>query len=131
MVGDPVEFAWLTGGGHSIIGIRHLPGSAPRVGGERSVADVQDVIVVGAGPAGNNAALGLAGMGYGVTVIDWRHDVGDKLCTGIVGQECIRRFPVDPSFIYRETASAQVAPPCGGSVRFEAARREAWLTCKM
>ena len=89
------------------------------------MADVQDVIVVGAGPAGNNAALGLARMGYGVTVIDWRHDVGDKLCTGIVGQECIRRFPVDPSFIYRETASAQVAPPCGGSVRFEAATLQA------
>ena len=89
------------------------------------MADVQDVIVVGAGPAGNNAALGLARMGYGVTVIDWRHDVGDKLCTGIVGQECIRRFPVDPSFVHRETASAQVAPPCGGSVRFEAATPQA------
>ena len=85
------------------------------------------VIVVGAGPAGNNAALGLARMGYGVTVIDWKHDVGDKLCTGIVGQECIRRFPIDPSFIHREAASAQVAEPSGGSVRFEAATPQAWI----
>ena len=119
------EIAWLTGGGHSIIGIRHLPGSAPRVGGERSVDDVHDVIVVGAGPAGNNAALGLAQMGYGVTVIDGTHDVGDKLCTGIVGQECIRRFPIDQNLIHREAASAQVAAPSGRNVRFEVATPQA------
>ena len=91
------------------------------------MADVQDVdvIVVGAGPAGNNTALGLAQMGYGVTVIDWRRDVGDKLCTGIVGQECIRRFPIDPSFIHREVASVQAVTPFGGDVRFEAATPQA------
>lgn len=89
------------------------------------MADVHDVIVVGAGPAGNNAALGLAAMGYDVTVIDWREDVGDKLCTGIVGRECIRRFPIDPSLIHREAASAQVALPSGECVRFEAAAPEA------
>ena len=91
------------------------------------MADVQDVIVVGAGPAGNNAALGLARMGYGVTVIDWRQDVGDKLCTGIVGQECIRRFPVEPNFVYREAASAKVATPSGGSVRLEAPSPQACI----
>ena len=91
------------------------------------MAAVHDVIVVGAGPAGNNAALGLARMGFGVTVIDWRHDIGDKLCTGIVGQECIRRYPVDPSLIHREAASAQVAAPSGGSFRFEAAASQAWI----
>ncbi|MFQ6026115.1 MAG: NAD(P)/FAD-dependent oxidoreductase, partial [Dehalococcoidia bacterium] len=39
---------------------------------------------MGAGPAGNNAALTLARQGYSVTVIDWRQNLGDKLCTGIV-----------------------------------------------
>ena len=53
----------------------------------RGTLELQDVIVVGAGPAGNNAALSLASKGYGVTVMDSREIIGDKLCTGLVGEE--------------------------------------------
>ena len=49
---------------------------------------MDDVIVVGAGPAGNNTALLLAEQGYKVTVIDSRLEIGNKPCTGIIGQEC-------------------------------------------
>ena len=80
---------------------------------------MQDVIVVGAGPAGNNAALSLASKGYGVTVIDSREDIGDKLCTGLVGEECFRRYPIDPSLVYREINSASVISPSNKAVRFE------------
>ena len=86
---------------------------------------MDDVIVVGAGPAGNNTALGLASRGHAVTVIDWRHDIGDKLCTGLLGRECIRRFPIDPNFIYREPHSAELIAPGAGTVRFEADRPRA------
>ena len=60
---------------------------APRSGVIRGILTLQDVIIVGAGPAGNNAALSLASKGYGVTVIDSRKNIGDKLCTGLVGEE--------------------------------------------
>ncbi len=80
---------------------------------------MDDVIVVGAGPAGNNTALGLVTRGFAVTVIDSRHDIGEKLCTGIVGQECTARFPIDPALIYREEASAVVTPPCDSRIRLE------------
>jgi digeranylgeranylglycerophospholipid reductase len=80
---------------------------------------LQDVIVVGAGPAGNNAALSLASNGYGVTVIDSRENIGDKLCTGLVGEECFRRYPIDPSLVYREINSASVISPSSEVVRFE------------
>ena len=40
---------------------------------------MHDVIVIGAGPAGNMAALRLADVGRDVVVLDWRSDVGDKL----------------------------------------------------
>jgi geranylgeranyl reductase family protein len=82
---------------------------------------LDDVIVVGAGPAGNNAALGLASKGFKVTVIDSRRNIGEKLCTGIIGQECARRFPIDPGLVYREASSINVIAPCTGHVRFEAA----------
>ena len=82
---------------------------------------MDDVIVVGAGPAGNNAALGLASKGFAVTVIDSRTNIGEKLCTGIVGQECTRRFPIDPELVYREASSINVVAPSTGHVRFEAA----------
>jgi len=80
---------------------------------------LEDVIVVGAGPAGNNAALSLASQGYGVTVIDSRENIGDKLCTGLVGEECFRRFPIDPALVYREINSARVVAPSSEGLRFE------------
>jgi geranylgeranyl reductase family protein len=83
---------------------------------------LQDVIVVGAGPAGNNAALSLASQGYGVTVMDSRENIGDKLCTGLVGEECFRRYPIDPSLVYREINAASVVSPSGEVVRFETPR---------
>ena len=80
---------------------------------------MEDVIVVGAGPAGNNAALSLASQGYGVTVIDSREIIGDKLCTGLVGEECFRRYPIDPALVYREINSALVVAPSSERIRFE------------
>ena len=86
---------------------------------------MDDVIVVDAGPAGNNAALGLASKGFTVTVIDSRYNIGEKLCTGIVGQECTQRFPIDPDLVYHEASSIDVIPPSTGHVRFEAATPQA------
>ena len=72
-----------------------------------------DVIVVGAGPAGNIAALQLSTKGHRVAVVDWRHDIGDKLCTGIVGTECVKRFPPDDRHVLREASSATIVSPAG------------------
>lgn len=72
-----------------------------------------DVIVIGAGPAGNIAALQLSANGHRVAVVDWRHDIGDKLCTGIVGTECVKRFPPNDRHILRETRSATIVSPAG------------------
>ena len=80
---------------------------------------MDDVIVVGAGPAGNNTALSLARHGYSVTVIDWRTDIGNKVCTGIIGEECARRFPVDPELVHAEACSAQVIAPFAPLMRFD------------
>ena len=79
---------------------------------------MEDVIVVGAGPAGNNVAFRLASRGYSVTVVDWRKRIGDKLCTGIIGRECVRRFPADKSLIFRDARLARIIAPGGETVDF-------------
>ena len=72
-----------------------------------------DVIVAGAGPAGNIAAHRLSQMGHRVAVLDWRRNLGDKLCTGIVGRECVERYPPDDVDIFREARSATIFAPSG------------------
>jgi len=91
----------------------------PGSGVIRGILTLQDVIIVGAGPAGNNAALSLASKGYGVTVIDSRKNIGDKLCTGLVGEECFRRYPIDSSLVHQQINSACVISPSNDAVRFE------------
>ena len=85
----------------------------------RGFLTLQDVIIVGAGPAGNNTALSLASKGYGITVIDSRKNIGDKLCTGLVGEECFRRYPIDSSLVHQQINSACVISPSNDAVRFE------------
>ena len=72
-----------------------------------------DAIIVGAGPAGNVAALRLSSKGHRVAVLDWRFDIGDKLCTGIVGTECGEAFPIPSELIYRQANSATFISPNG------------------
>ena len=44
-----------------------------------------DVIIIGCGPGGAQTARNLSQRGFSVTLLDYRINVGDKLCTGIVG----------------------------------------------
>jgi digeranylgeranylglycerophospholipid reductase len=88
---------------------------------------VDDVLVIGAGPAGNQAALGLAKRGHAVTVVDRSYIIGDKLCSGIVGAECIRQFPAAESHIYRPASAAEVNSPSGARVRLERDEPQAYI----
>ena len=88
---------------------------------------MHDVIVMGAGPAGNMTALKLAEMGHSVLVLDWREDLGDKLCTGIIGNECAGYFSPDESHIYHEARSATIVSPKGRRLRVEKASPQALI----
>ena len=78
-----------------------------------------DALIVGAGPAGNIAALDLAKRGFSVAVLDYRERIGDKLCTGVIGKECAERFPVQPELVYRRASAATIHSPRGRAFRVE------------
>jgi len=73
-----------------------------------------DVAVIGGGPAGSWVAYKLAGMGYGVLVVEQKERLGEAVCcTGIISQECVSSFAVDESVILRRANSARVFSPSG------------------
>ena len=86
-----------------------------------------DAMIVGAGPCGNMAALELARRGLNVAVLDGRSNIGDKLCTGIIGKECADLWKPAPEHIYREARSATVVSPYGRRYRIERPSTQAFI----
>ncbi len=77
-----------------------------------------DVIVAGGGPIGSRAAFQLAEKGYRVAILEKRSGPGEKpCCTGIISQECVDRFSIPSSVIYRQVNSAKIFAPSGEAVK--------------
>ena len=76
------------------------------------------MVVIGGGPVGSYVAYKLAGMGYGVVVLERHKQVGERVCcTGIISRECISAFAVDSSLILRQANSARLFSPSGKVIR--------------
>ena len=86
-----------------------------------------DAIVIGAGPCGNMAAIQLASAGSSVAVLDWRANIGDKLCTGIIGKECADLFPPAPEHIHSKANSATIIAPSGKRYHIERPNTQAYI----
>ncbi|MFG0318328.1 MAG: NAD(P)/FAD-dependent oxidoreductase, partial [Planctomycetota bacterium JB042] len=54
------------------------------------MTDVRDVVVIGAGPAGGAAAIGLADRGRRVALVDRERFPRDKVCGGCLNPRAIR-----------------------------------------
>jgi geranylgeranyl reductase family protein len=80
--------------------------------------DSYDVVVVGGGPSGSQVAYKLAGMGYIVAVVEKKATLNSPVCcTGIVSRECVDKYTIPDSVIYRWANGAKLFPPSGTPVR--------------
>ena len=57
-------------------------------------------IIIGAGPGGARAAYELSKTQKEILIIDYKDNLGDKLCTGIIGINCVNEFGLDKKLIY-------------------------------
>ena len=86
-----------------------------------------DVVVIGAGPAGNFAAITMARKGLEVAVFDSREKIGNKLCTGIVGEDCLSLFAPDSEVVHRKISSLKIHSPRGNSYSIKEDAFSAWV----
>ncbi|MBI2916607.1 MAG: NAD(P)/FAD-dependent oxidoreductase [Chloroflexi bacterium] len=89
---------------------------------------MDDCLVIGAGPAGSHVAYLLASQGHRVTVLEQQATVGKgSRCTGVLGKECLERYPLAREAIIREAPSARLYSPGGQSLRVHREPAQAWV----
>ncbi|MBI2866570.1 MAG: NAD(P)/FAD-dependent oxidoreductase [Chloroflexi bacterium] len=89
---------------------------------------MDDCLVVGAGPAGSHLAYLLARQGHRVTVLEQQDRVGKgSRCTGVLGAECLERFPAAKEAVVRESPSATFYSPQGQALTVHQRPTPAWV----
>ncbi len=89
---------------------------------------MDDCLVIGAGPAGSHVAYLLASQGHRVTVLEQQPRVGKgSRCTGVLGKECLDRYPEAREAIVSGAASARFYSPNGQSLRVHRDPAQAWV----
>jgi len=87
-----------------------------------------DAIVIGAGPIGSHIGGELAHRGHKVAVLEQHAAIGKKgCCTGIVGRECIKAFPVARQAVTREANGAIFFSPSGASFTLQKDSAQAYI----
>jgi len=87
-----------------------------------------DVIIVGAGPAGNYAAYQLASLGHRVAVLEQKQATGtDICCTGLISPECFDSFGITPEVILIRANSAKFFAPSGGCLKLKTEQAQAYV----
>jgi len=87
-----------------------------------------DAIVVGGGPVGSHIAGELARRGNQLVVLEQHDAIGKKAaCTGIVGRECVEKFPIARQAVAREARGARFFSPSGASFTLQRDSAQAFI----
>ena len=63
-------------------------------------------VIIGGGPSGARAAYELSKTTKNIALIDYRESLGDKLCTGIIGIECVEKYGIDKNLAIKPYVEA-------------------------
>ena len=87
---------------------------------------MQDVVIVGGGPAGLHAAARLASAGFGTTLIEEHTAVGEPVhCTGVLAKEAFAEFGLSRASLLNELSTARFWSPAGRQVTYSSTNVEA------
>ena len=79
-----------------------------------------DVIVIGGGPSGLNAARRLAENGLQVVILERRKAIGtNAICTGIVGKDAFQEFGLPEDSILREIQEVKIISPYSTQITYQ------------
>jgi digeranylgeranylglycerophospholipid reductase len=94
--------------------------------GSRTVS--HDVVIIGGGPVGSEAACRLSRSGRRVIVLEKKaHLEGPVCCTGIVSRECGETFTFGSDVILRKVNSARVFSPSGRTIGLRREETQAYV----
>jgi digeranylgeranylglycerophospholipid reductase len=83
-------------------------------------SELYDTLVVGGGPTGSQTAYRLSKLGYRVAVIEKKAQMTTQVCcTGIVSEECVEAYQINPEIIHGHSHSASIFSPSGMCLRVE------------
>lgn len=78
-----------------------------------------DVIVAGAGLSGLHISKLLSEEGLDVLILEKKEEIGrDVFCSGIVGRDCIDRFPFLKNFVLKEIQELRLVSPSGTTLHY-------------
>jgi geranylgeranyl reductase family protein len=87
---------------------------------------MQDVLIVGGGPAGLHAAACLARSGLHTTLLEEHPSVGEPVhCTGVLASEAFPEFKLSRRSVLNELTTARFWSPAGRQVSYDAGKVEA------
>ena len=79
-----------------------------------------DIVVIGGGPIGINAALRIAERGIGVVVVEDDSVIGKpRWCTGLVSEDIFEQFGISKNSLQVRLESAKVVSPLGTEMCFK------------